>query len=67
MVMVKKGRILKVTIEYEGVTYINEGGDAERWLQWVENIEFLANALGRFSNINWTKIEEHDAESDNKE
>lgn len=55
----QRGKILKVTIEYENVTYISEGEDAEQWLQWIDNIEFLAAALGRFSNIKWTKTEEH--------
>ncbi|MBA7713290.1 hypothetical protein ES703_122291 [subsurface metagenome] len=44
----QQGKILKVTVEYEGVTYISEGKDAEQWLQWINNIEFLAAALGRF-------------------
>lgn len=54
-----KGKIRKVTIEYQNVTYIAEGEDAEQWLQWIDRIEFLAAALGRFGDVKWTKIEEH--------
>lgn len=63
----QQGKILKVTLEYEGITYIAEKEDAEQWLQWINNIEFLAAALGRFSDFKWTKIEEHkDAKGSDK-
>lgn len=68
MVMVEnKGKIQKVTIEYENVTFIAEGEDAERWLQWIDKIEFLAAALGRSADIKWTDIREKQHEkSDSK-
>ena len=60
---IKQGMILKVILEYENITYTAEGEDAKLWLQWINNIEFLAAALGRFSNVNWTKVEEHKKEA----
>ncbi len=52
------GKILKVTIEYEGATYIAEGKDAEKWQTWVAFCETLTKAHGHEQVFNWTKIEE---------
>lgn len=63
----EKGKILRVNIEYQNVTYTAEGEDAEQWLQWIDKVEFLAAALGRFSNIKWTRIEGHEDEKSSSE
>ena len=51
-------KILKVTVEYEGATFIAEGKDAEKWQLWVAFCERLAEAHGHEQVFNWTKIEE---------
>ena len=51
------GEILKVTIEYEGVTYVAEGEDAEQWLGWINFCEYLTKAHGHQQGFKWTRIE----------
>lgn len=52
-------KILKVTLEFEGVTYTAEGEDAEQWQGWVNFCEYLTIAHGHSRSFKWTKIEEH--------
>jgi hypothetical protein len=51
-----QGKIKKVTIEFENVTYIAEGKDVESWLDRVNALENLGHSYGMGEWKQWTQI-----------
>jgi hypothetical protein len=58
--MPEKGKILKVTIEFEHEILQLEGTEAEKWSKHNESVASLATVHGMnpfdFDRINWTVI-----------
>lgn len=51
-----QGKIKKVTLEFENVTYIAEGKDAESWFNRVDSLESLGRSHGMGQWKQWTQI-----------
>jgi len=49
-------KIKKVTIEFNDVTYVAEGKDAESWEARISTLETLGYAHGLKNEFKWTKI-----------
>jgi hypothetical protein len=52
---VEQGKILKVTLEFENITYIAEGKDAQSWSHRINTLETLGFTRGLKGWDQWTK------------